>query len=97
MRVHPAYARRHAPVQQYAGVGTGVAVGGAALAVIALVAAPTFIVGPWIVKAFKPEWSYGRRLGASLAFGIVSGTLISIARGFGGVQDTPDAAAPATK
>lgn len=100
MLAHPAYARRHAthtrrpgfhhpaPVQQYAGSGVGLAVAGVGLAALAaLVVVPTFVVGPWIVKAFKPEWSYGRRLGASLAFGIVSGTVVSIARGLGGVKE----------
>ena len=94
MFAHPARTRHHvvarhhrAPVQQYAGVGTGIAVGGAAVALVALVAAPTFLIGPWIVKAFKPEWSYGRRLGASLAFGIVSGTLVSLARAASGKEE----------
>jgi hypothetical protein len=47
-------------------------------------AVPTFVVGPWIVKAIKPEWSYGRRLGASFAVSFLAGTLVNIARGFGG-------------
>ena len=91
MFAHPARARQHAlarhrraPVQQYAGVGTGIAVAGGVGLIFALALVPTFVVAPWIVKAIKPEWSYGRRLGASLAFGFVAGTLVSVARGLGG-------------
>ena len=29
---------------------------------IALVALFPFVVGPWAVKQFKPEWGYGKRL-----------------------------------
>lgn len=43
---------------------------------IALVALLPFIVGPWAVKQFKPEWSYGKRLVTSF---MVS-TGIAIAR-----------------
>ena len=53
--------------RSYAGAGTNVVLGVSAVALVALMAVPTFIVGPWIIKSFKPEWSYGRRLGASFA------------------------------
>ena len=66
-------------------------------AVAALAGVGVFVVNPWIVKAFKPEWSYGRRLAASFGVTFVAGTLTSIARGLGGVQDTPAVTAPATK
>ena len=56
-------------------------------AIVALGAVQVFAINPWIVKAFKPEWSYGRRLGASLAFGIVSGTLVSLARAASGKEE----------
>lgn len=52
--------------------------------VVGLVTVPVFVVNPWIIKAFKPEWSYGRRLGASFAVSFIAGTLVSIARGLGG-------------
>lgn len=82
---HRALARHHAaPVQQYAGVAGGIAVAGGVGLIFALAAVPIFVVAPFIVKAFKPEWSYGRRLGASLAFSAVTGTLVSVARGLGG-------------
>lgn len=48
--------------------------------VLGVVLLPTFVVGPFVVKAIKPEWSYGRRLGASLAFSMVVGALTRIAR-----------------
>jgi len=66
-------------------------------AVAALAGVGVFVVNPWIVKAFKPEWSYGRRLAASFGVTFVAGTLTSIARGLGGVQDAPAVTAPATK
>ena len=30
---------------------------------------PTFVVGPWAVKQFQPEWSYGKRLVTSVLVG----------------------------
>ncbi len=48
--------------------------------VLGVVLLPTFVVGPFVVKAIKPEWSYGRRLGASIAFSMVVGALTRIAR-----------------
>lgn len=130
MRVHPAYARRHAVARHRAAYGTArpltpeeraeleamksggtpapadmkvdenlrkaamVGIAGIA-AVAALAGVGVFVINPWIVKAFKPEWSYGRRLAASFGVTFIAGTLTSIARGLGGVQDTPTA--PATK
>lgn len=41
----------------------------------------TFLVGPFVVKAIAPDWSYGRRLAASLAFGIVTGFLLDLRKG----------------
>lgn len=70
--------------RSYAGAGTNVVLGVSAVALVALMAVPTFIVGPWIIKSFKPEWSYGRRLGASFAVSFLAGTLVNIARGLGG-------------
>lgn len=62
-----------------------------------LVAAPVQIFGinPWIVKAFKPEWSYGRRLAASFGVSFVAGTLISVAKGIGGVSKAGVTSTPA--
>ena len=59
---------------------------------------PGFVVGPWMVKAFKPEWSYGRRLAASFAFSTVVGALVRIARAASGTEKTEEApkAAPTT-
>ena len=70
----------------------------AGIAVVGIVVGVgVFAINPWIVKAFKPEWSYGRRLAASFGVTFVAGTLTGIARGLGGVQDTPATTAPATK
>jgi len=82
-------ARRQMPApRSYGGVGAAAgAIGGIGL-VIGLLALPTFVVGPWIVKAFKPEWSYGRRLGASFAVTFLAGTLVRIAKGLGGGSDS---------
>ena len=37
-----------------------------ALPVLSLVALSTFVIQPLVVKAFAPEWSYGRRLGVAI-------------------------------
>lgn len=52
--------------------------GGAAV-VVGFVMLPTFVVEPWIVKQFKPEWSYGKRVAASMAFNVVTGFTLSLA------------------
>jgi len=45
----------------------GIALGGTAI--LALILLPTFFVGPWAVKQFKPEWGYGKRLVTSMLVG----------------------------
>ena len=57
-----------------AGLGLGVA------AFVAIAAVPTFIINPWIVKAFAPDWSYGRRLGASFGFMLGVSALTGLVR-----------------
>jgi hypothetical protein len=59
-----------------AGVGTGLLVAG----ILTLVVLPTFVVTPWIVKAFKPEWPYERRLVAGLAGTLTLGAVTSVIR-----------------
>lgn len=49
-----------------------------------LIGAQVFAVNPWIVKAFKPEWSYGRRLAASFGVTFLASTLVSAAKSVGG-------------
>ena len=73
------------------------AVGGVGL-VVGLIAVPTLVVGPWIVKSVKPEWSYGRRLAASFAFSTGVGALVRIARAASGTEKAEEApkAAPTT-
>jgi hypothetical protein len=66
------------------------AAGGVGL-VVGAIAIPTFVVGPWIVKSVKPEWSYGRRLAASFAFSTVVGALVRIARAASGSEKTEEA------
>ena len=65
-------------------LGIGLGVG----AVVGLIMLPTFVVGPFIVKAFKPEWSYGRRLGASLAFGAGVAAIRGIVTSASGKSET---------
>ena len=60
-----------------------------ALAVVGLLAIPTFIVEPWIVKQFKPEWSYGKRLAAVMGFNIVSGSVLGLASRLAGGTPAP--------
>lgn len=63
---------------------------GAQLAVLGLIigvaAIPTFLITPWIVKQFKPEWSYGKRLatGVVVTFGVSS--VIAVARAASGTS-----------
>jgi hypothetical protein len=76
-----------APRSYGSAAGAAGAIGGIGL-VIGLLALPTFVVGPWIIKSFKPEWSYGRRLGASFAVSFLAGTLVKIAKGLGGVSES---------
>lgn len=40
-----------------------------------LVGVPTLLVAPWIVKQFKPEWSYGKRVATGMAASFVGGVL----------------------
>ena len=73
------------------------AVGLAAVGTILAVAAiPTFVVGPFIVSAFKPEWSYGRRLATSMAFSAIVGTATGLIRASKGDEKATAPAAPAT-
>lgn len=75
---------------------TAVVWGGVGIAtVVTLGAVQIFGINPWIVKAFKPEWSYGRRLAASFGVSFVAGTLISVAKGIGGVSATGATSTPA--
>jgi hypothetical protein len=69
---------RSAPAYSGAAQVAGTAAGVAAIAGIALL--PTFVVGPLIVKVFAPDWGYGRRLGATLAFGVLTGTAVTLIR-----------------
>lgn len=75
--------RKDAHFQTY-GAAYGADAGKAALGVAGLgliagiVLLPTLVVGPFIVKAFAPNWSYGRRLGASMAFGLVTSVLVNV-------------------
>ena len=52
--------------------------------VLGMSVASGFIFMPMILKAFKPEWSYGRRVAAGLGVTFATGTayrLIKAARG----------------
>ena len=40
-----------------------------------LVGVPTLVVAPWVVKQFKPEWSYGKRVATGMAASFVGGVL----------------------
>jgi hypothetical protein len=94
MLAHPAYVRRNA---RYGDESTAVrdaahnfamehprlAIAGL-VTVFTVVGVQVFGINPWIVKAFKPEWSYGRRLAASFGVTFAASTLISAAKGIGG-------------
>lgn len=38
------------------------------------------VITPFILKAFKPEWSYSRRLGVGLGISVAFGAIRSITR-----------------
>lgn len=69
-----------APVGMYGELTTDqkrAVIGAAGVGVVLLIATTwTFVVGPWAVKQFKPEWGYGKRLVTSF----LAGTLINFAR-----------------
>lgn len=88
MLAHPAYVRRR-PVygedtSLIAFVRENPAILATAGAFVVLAGVQVFAVNPWIVKAFKPEWSYGRRLAASFGVTFLASTLVSAAKGVGG-------------
>jgi hypothetical protein len=93
---HPHFAHP-VPVKKNYGVmdaeKAALAAGGVGL-LVGIIAVPTFVVGPWIVKAFKPEWSYGRRLAASFAFSAVAGALTRIASAASGADKKAEEQAP---
>jgi len=69
-----------------AGVGNTLAGAAGVGVLLGVLLLPTLVIGPFIVKAFAPEWSYGRRLGASLAFGVVTGTVVQLAKAATGTK-----------
>lgn len=49
-----------------------------ALPILSLVALSTFVIQPLVVKAFAPEWSYGRRLGVAIGLNMAVSAARSI-------------------
>lgn len=45
-----------------------------------------FVVTPWIVKQFKPEWSYGKRVATGFVVSFGVGALTRIAGAVGGKE-----------
>lgn len=66
---------------------SGLLIAGGLAGILALAALPGFIVGPWVVKQFKPEWSYGKRVAASLGTLFVVSSLTNVAGALGGSDD----------
>lgn len=46
-----------------------------------------FVVTPWIVKQFKPEWHYGKRVATGFVVSFGVGALTQIARAAGGGKE----------
>ena len=59
------------------GVGVGLGLG---LGLVGLILVGPLVITPWIVKAFKPEWSYGRRVAAGFGVSAVLGAISQIGR-----------------
>jgi hypothetical protein len=55
-------------------VPAAAALGGATI--LALMLVPTFLIGPWAVKQFRPRWPYGKRLVTSF----LAGSAIAVTR-----------------
>lgn len=72
----------------YNGVAGALGIGLGVGAVVALLAVPTFVVGPFVMKAFKPEWPYKRRLAASMAVGIGVGAITQLVKAARGTSET---------
>ena len=66
-----------------AGIG-GTALGLGILAGIIIL--PGFVITPWVVKQFKPEWSYGKRLATGMVVSFGATTLVSLARAASGSE-----------
>jgi hypothetical protein len=43
--------------------------------VVGLLVLPTFVIYPWAIKQFKPEWSYGQRVAAGMGISMVFGAI----------------------
>lgn len=51
---------------------------GAKAAAFGLLLLGPLVVTPWVVKAFKPEWSYGRRVGVGLGISMALGAVKAV-------------------
>jgi hypothetical protein len=63
------------------GMQTAALVGGVALVPVLLIGALLFmplVVNPLIIKAFKPKWSYGRRVVVGIPLGIMMGLGVTL-------------------
>lgn len=63
------------------GAGTG-----AVVAVAGVIAFFPFVVVPLIIKPFKPEWSYGKRVAAGFAFSLGVSALSQVGKAFSGKE-----------
>jgi hypothetical protein len=62
---------QHNPAYGKVGKAGKVALLGAgAVGLVGLVLLPSLVLYPWVIKKFKPKWSYGKRVGAGFAIGI---------------------------
>jgi hypothetical protein len=68
------YSVAHAPVSGERRKPSGAAMAAGAAGLVAILALPAFVVTPWIVKQFRPDFSYGRRVG--IGMGIAAGAAL---------------------
>ena len=69
MPSQPSYgALQHTPA--YGSAGKAALLGVGVVSVIGLFLLPSLVLYPWVIKKFKPKWSYGKRVGAGLAIGV---------------------------
>lgn len=71
------------PDQKPSALGIGLTAGGLAL-LGGILLFPTFVVTPWIIKQFKPEWPYTKRLATGFVVNMGISTALALTRAAAG-------------
>lgn len=60
---------------------------GAVALIGGLVIVGPFVIAPWIIKQFEPDWSYGKRVATGFVASFAVGALTQIARAASGSEE----------